>query len=260
MDERCARGLIELNNRFYAANAASFSATRSAPWEGWRRVEGELGRTGALETGRLKVLDLACGNLRFERFLAGLLPEGGLSATAIDSCPALGHAEEGVDFVELDILDALMGSGDAPRTPLAAACDLAVCFGFMHHVPGFALRARVVGELVRATRPGGLVAISFWQFMDDPRLARKAREADAGAGGDALWPGFSPSDLEPGDHFLGWQGDHGPLRYCHHFTEPEIDALARGAAGAREVTRFSADGSSHSLNRYLVLQRDPAKG
>ena len=59
-----------------------------------------------------------------------------------------------------------------------------------------------------------------------------------------------------GDHFLGWQQDPRPLRYCHSFAEDEVDALVRSVADcAREVERFSADGSSDTLNRYLILQR-----
>ena len=38
MDNATAQNLIDLNTRFYAKHAASFSATRSTPWEGWQRV------------------------------------------------------------------------------------------------------------------------------------------------------------------------------------------------------------------------------
>lgn len=312
MDQNSARELIALNNRFYAEHTASFSATRSAPWDGWRQVVAVARETGALPTAdghpedgshdagftqarygaganaagpdhRLRgitaprILDAACGNRRFERFLAGAL--GGMSFEyhGVDGCGALmdtgarlrgagvtSHPPIGDDTVPtptqdasspisssaqlhvIDILDGLLRVTD----PFAGvpACELVACFGFMHHVPGSGLRAQLVESLLRRTVPGGVVALSFWRFMDDDRLARKALETGAANGVDGV--------LEPGDHFLGWQDDRRALRYCHHFDEAEVDALAGKAAPlAREIARFSADGTSGALNRYLVLQR-----
>ena len=137
--------------------------------------------------------------------------------------------------------------------PLAGipACDLSCCFGFMHHVPSEDLRLAVIRALIASTAPGGTVVLSFWRFMDDERLAAKARAATERARATETAPA-----LDGNDYLLGWQGDASALRYCHHFTEDEISALARGVADcAQEVERFSADGKSGALNRYLVLTR-----
>ena len=132
-------------------------------------------------------------------------------------------------------------------------CDLAVCFGFMHHVPGFDMRASVLDAIVERTALGGVAIVSFWQFMRDERLARKALVADSAAR-EAAPSGTFP--LDENDHFLGWQSDPSPLRYCHHFDESEIDELV-ASVGTRacEVARYSADGGSGTLNRYLMLER-----
>ena len=288
VDDATARGLIALNNRFYAEHAASFSATRTAPWEGWRRLACELrergwagsggdeagiaprGPSAPLDDGaplaaaatdrthaRRSVLDLACGNLRFGRFLAGAFPELDLDLAAVDDCPELaGDARDlPVTFRQLDVLDALLDGRDlAPE--LGQPLDLTVCFGFMHHVPGAELRRRVLDALVDATAPGGFVALSFWRFMDDGRLAPKAERADGLAAGKAPFSGFSAGALDDGDHFLGWQDEPCPLRYSHHFDEGEVDCWASGAGGrARGGARWSADGRGGTLNRYLLLQR-----
>ena len=57
--------IIRLTSGFYEQNAASFSATRSKAWTGWKRVLDHLG------PGRISgpLLDAACGNLRFEAAL-----------------------------------------------------------------------------------------------------------------------------------------------------------------------------------------------
>ena len=95
--------------------------------------------------------------------------------------------------------------------------------------------------------------MSFWQFMSDDRLSRKADQADSAMRAQGR---IDMARLDANDHFLGWQTDPSPLRYCHHFDEREIDELvASVGTRAREVARYSADGSSGTLNRYLVLER-----
>lgn len=267
MDEASIRALIELNQRFYEQHAGSFSATRESGWPGWRevmRLAREAG-VGSSPEGNapLRVLDVACGNLRFERFLATEYPGMRVEAQCIDSNDELMQAGirelESTDgrlarVYELDVLETLLAS---ERLPVPSGCfDLAASFGFMHHVPGKQLRRTLLRDLVRSARPGGIVAVSFWQFMDDERLAAKAREAETRLASTPTCKLIAPAALDPGDHFLGWQGNEQALRYCHHFSEDEIDALARSIASkAREIARFSADGKSGGLNRYLILAR-----
>lgn len=326
MDTSTIQALIALNNQFYAQHAASFAATRSAPWHGWsaladllrersqrRDTPGETSASNhasakcgisgptapslkkppsslhALDNRRASVttpiatpgsrpalddtndripehractvLDLACGNLRFEEFLACEFPHACFSFNAVDTCPALASpqtlAQANIRYREIDILQhALAGHRSIDGVP---ACDLTVCFGFMHHVPSHELRSAVLETLCAHTAPHCLIVVSFWQFMRDERLARKAMRAGALAA-DASSPfaalGIDTSQLEEHDHFLGWQTDPSPLRYCHHFPEAEIDELVASVGTiAREVARYSADGSSGTLNRYLVLEK-----
>lgn len=260
VDTATVRNLIALNNRFYAEHAASFSATRTMPWTGWLHLADELRERGWAEHANTKrsVLDVACGNLRFERFLSQALPTVRFGFTAIDHCAELADAADTlhVAYRQLDILEALLDPDDEVPHLASNPHDLVVCFGFMHHVPYETLRQRVIDALVDATLPGGFIALSFWQFMNDERLATKAARAAAIAAEHPPYPGFSPAALDVHDHFLGWQDDPRPLRYCHHFPEQEIDALvAHAASRAHECTRWSADGSSGTLNRYLLLQR-----
>ncbi len=260
MDRDFAAALVELNNDFYRRVAASFSATRQAPWPGWRRVfDIAAGEARAAEPYR--ILDLACGNMRFERFFQDAWAARGTAAPVefypVDACRDLAAGD--LRYIELDVLAALMG--DVPVSPLAPPCDLAVCFGFMHHVPSRDLRLAVLDLLASSVKPGGLLAVSFWAFMNDLKLAAKAAEAQALAQLNPPFPGYDPAYLEPGDHLLGWQQDQGVFRYCHHFDDAQIDNLlaAHNAAHPQrrleEVDRFSADGRGGDLNRYLVLRR-----
>lgn len=262
MDEQCARALLELNNRFYRDHAASFSDTRSGAWPGWEHVAARA-QAGLSAGQELDVLDVACGNQRFLRFLAQALPML-FAYTGVDDCdplmatvPPLAPTGQPVAVTthHVDILAALLDG----RDPFAALgrFDLVGCFGFLHHVPSRALREALLASLVTHTAPGGLIALSCWRFMDDARLAAKASTADRIALETPPWPDFTPAALDPGDHFLGWQEDAGPLRYCHHVSEDELTDLVRALSPAdvEECERFSADGKTGSLNRYLVLRR-----
>ena len=312
------RKLNALTSDFYAREAASFSATRQAPWHGWEKAWELITAPDAAHgpfpsraaripddyasnsKDSLAVLDLGCGNLRFERFLAERT-NAPLRVTALDNCPDLAAPEIGalsaafphslrsssaasktkeedasgqganppektiVDLRALDIVESLLDGTFADRLPRNSH-DLAVAFGLMHHLPTFALRARVLEGILGSLRPGGFAVVSFWQFLNDPRLAAKAATVTAEGRAAHCLPTFQENDF-----LLGWQHAEGTYRFCHHTPEDEIDALlaairepsAPSTSGCappaplpfREIARFSADGKLGNLNRYLILQR-----
>ena len=256
MDLATARALSQLTSAFYEHVAASFSETRASAWPGWRQLLALVEREGVEPRF---VLDLACGNLRFERLLAGWCSERGCAAgcrvDAYDSCDAL-VADQGapgldVRFHHLDLAEALLAGEDLAALLDAPTADLAVCLAFLHHLPLPEHRALALRALVEGVRPGGLVAVSLWQLSHSERLLAKARQTTR-----EQLPRLGLGPLAVGDFLLGWQGSTDVLRYCHDFSEDEVDELAVSVAPlAREVARFSADGATGDLNRYLVLRR-----
>ncbi len=118
--------LSRITTRFYAENAESFSATRSRPWDGWAELANFLRTRGWGENCacppaanfRLRsVLDIACGNMRFERFLSDAFSDERLAFTCVDNCGGLSaHAhrqdrerlELHVRFIEADIIESLI--------------------------------------------------------------------------------------------------------------------------------------------------------
>lgn len=255
MDTRTARILNRATGDFYRRHASSFSATRHTAWPGWKRLmQGPAGH--ALPSrGEADVLDVACGNLRFERFLRDSRPDVRWRFHAVDSCPLLvGEPPADVAFCEFDILDALLADGSA-EFPDAPACHLAACFGFFHHVPGHANRVALLRALAASVAPGGAVAVSFWQFLKSPQLADRAQESHV-RGLEALAAtGIDPAQLEAGDYLLGWQDAQDAFRYCHSFDAAELDALLRDAGLADALAdRFECDGRTGDLNAYIVLR------
>ncbi len=270
LDRDFAAELVELNNDFYRRVATSFSSTRQAPWPGWRRVFDAVAAQAGDPAVPFRILDLACGNMRFERFFQEAWREQGHERPpefhAVDACrdlaaEATGHANtiDNLRFYELDILAVLM-DGSQPAPLAVPPCDLVACFGFMHHVPSRDLRLRVLDLLAASAKPGGLIAVSFWAFMNDPRMQAKVAEAEARAQVNQPFATYDPTQLDPGDHLLGWQQDESVYRYCHHFSDAEIDNLlaahnANSPVHLRKVDRFDADGRTQDLNRYVLLRR-----
>lgn len=257
-EEVLALRLCALTGEFYRANAESFSQTRQSPWQGWVRLL-EVMDARAAERELLRVLDVACGNLRFERYLADALPGRMLSGWAVDNCEPLVEAGERsefgplsrIAFQNLDVIERLSAGclREALEAP-DASCDLAVSFGFMHHVPLERWRVELLRALVAKVRSGGFVAVSFWRFLNSDKLAGKAKETTSRARAELGIP-----ELPPNDYLLGWQDTQGLYRYCHHFDELEIERLLAAVADSAElVSRFEADGKTGNLNEYVVLR------
>ena len=105
--------------------------------------------------------------------------------------------------------------------------------------------------MLNKTTSGGYILISFWQFERDARLSRKARAATV-----AALERYPDLQLDESDWLLGWQDEADALRYCHSFTDAEIDTFVTHAADrAQLVDRFNADGPNDDLNCYLVFRR-----
>jgi tRNA (uracil-5-)-methyltransferase TRM9 len=288
LDQSTAWYLNEFNRRFYETRAQAFSATRNNSWRGWERAldaagllgcQDEQGGTkvcrtaigempssdqlgcseemglGGLDARGFSVLDVACGNLRFEAWMQELLPTIDLRFVAVDSCLGLLPEEfaDNIRFEERDIISALLVDGTTPLLPDEKAFDLVVSFGFMHHVPGAEARVALLNELLAATRPGGHVIVSFWRFADDEGLASRAEKSTRAALSDGE---MSTLKLDDGDYLLGFGGDSTSLRYCHSFTDRDIDVVLSSVEMPFDlVARFRADGRTNVLNEYVVLMR-----
>lgn len=276
MDTKFAQMLCQLNNDFYRDQAVSFSDTRHAKWPGWECCLKAVSSV-FLDQSNSVVLDVACGNLRFEKFLASQLLERQIQVWALDSCDELlpqtcaGTLVEKVNadgadtpdatdvhlqinYLHCDVMEAI-GSSKVFTYGIPQA-DISVSFGFMHHVPLPEWRVQLLNSLIEATKPGGFVCVSFWEFLADEGLAAKAYKTHERALVELgpVW-GFSSADFNDGDFLLGWRNTPGTYRYCHSFSTSEVDALIATVSSRAEcVARFRADGRTETLNEYIVLQ------
>lgn len=276
MDTKFAQMLCQLNNDFYRDQAVSFSDTRHAKWPGWECCLKAVSSV-FLDQSNSVLLDVACGNLRFEKFLASQLLERHIQVWALDSCdellpqtcagtlvekvnadgadtPGATDVHLQINYLHCDVMEAI-GSSKAFTYGIPQA-DISVSFGFMHHVPLPEWRVQLLNSLIEATKPGGFVCVSFWEFLADEGLAAKAYKTHERALAELgpVW-GFSSADFNDGDFLLGWRNTPGAYRYCHSFSTSEVDALIATVSHRAEcVARFRADGRTETLNEYIVLQ------
>ena len=250
MDAATQAALRQINRDFYSRSAADFDRTRHpGGWLGWRSVV----ETAAPPTDRpLRVLDLGCGNGRFALFLernAELRSHQPFTYVGIDlSSELIDHARTAaadLDHIRFEVDDIEDCTLDG------AAYDLVVLFGVLHHLPGFNSRRHALERAASAIAPGGLLAITCWQFADDPRFESRRLDWSSEAG-------VAPAQLEAGDHLLRWgPADSGARRYCHHTDEPELDRLVAGLP-LTKVARYRADGAGGRQNLYWLGARDDA--
>ena len=243
MDIGTVHTLRQLDNRFYRENASSFSETRQHAWPGWERV------ADSLPAKPRTVLDMACGNMRFKTFVDERFEGQSSRYYGVDSCSDLLPECKEAEFQHLDVIEGLL-ENTLPGSLTAPACDLVACFAFMHHVPTKELRLRLLDVLLEKAQAKGIVALSFWQFAQDGKALEKAR-ATTRAGCAEL--GLR---LDNNDFLLGWKDVEGAYRYCHSFTDGELDEFAAHCEGqATLVNRFRADGKTATMNGYLVFRK-----
>jgi 2-polyprenyl-3-methyl-5-hydroxy-6-metoxy-1,4-benzoquinol methylase len=241
--------LLELNRRFYATVGGEFDRTRQGLPTGMVEVAGRLAaRAAATGQKPMRVVDVGCGNGRFARALAqvglaaaylGVDAEASLLAAAGEQTAAL--PQVATRFLQVDIADPDWASPLAAQGPF----DTVICLAVLHHFPGFTLRQRIVSDLAHLLAPGGIVALSTWQFLASERLSNKQVE----------WTevGVDPGELEPGDALLPWNQGARALRYVHQLDLAEVETLAH-AAGLRVIDTFRADGKEGNLNLYALLR------
>ncbi len=239
--------LSRLTRRFYEEEAEQFSATRQSPWEGWHALAELL----PLGPAPLEVLDVGCGNGRFGLYLEEKLQRRVAYFGTDLSQALLGHARarlpESATLLQHDLLESAVSAALGSRR-----FDLIAVYGVLHHIQGFAKRIEVLRDLRSLLLPEGLLAISLWQWREHPRLSRRIVPWPQVASSDPLLEelrGFEPEDE---DHLLRWGKEGDWIRYCHHFTDLEVEELIETLTWPC----LSDTRGEGGLNRYLVLHPD----
>uniref|UniRef100_A0A6V1RY07 Methyltransferase type 11 domain-containing protein n=1 Tax=Heterosigma akashiwo TaxID=2829 RepID=A0A6V1RY07_HETAK len=130
--------------------------------------------------------------------------------------------------------------------------DAVICVAVLHHLSTEVHRINALKELVRITRPGGLIEIQVWAYEQEPDSRRKFDQPDC----------FVPWHLQRKYASAQDLAAHGPPnqngllrldRYVHAFREGELRGLcARHLGGRARVVQ--PEGYARS-NWHLRLQK-----
>jgi SAM-dependent methyltransferase len=242
------RRLADLMREFYDTHAEDFSATRP-------RLPPGVGRLLDRIPAGSRVLEVGCGDGKVGRRLA----ERGAHYLGLDGSAAMVNRAKRLtekwkvesrlatfhfplSFSVADLLDEHW-----PDIIARQVFDWALAFAVLHHLPGFATRARVVRALAERLPSGGMLAMSNWQLTRSERLRERIVPW-------SVW-GLSEAAVEPNDFLLTWErGERRGLRYVHVLAEAEAHQLA-GEAGLTVTEVFSADGAGGNLAEYVVMRR-----
>lgn len=207
--------LLKLNKNFYLKTQEYFNTSRQFYWEGWKKL---LPYLQDLQGQTLKVLDLGCGNGRFGNWLAG---QRSINYTGLDNNQYL------LDAAAKKLPHARLIFHDLTTPwPIKDKFDLVAILAVMHHLPR-PYRAPLLKRVVASLKPGGILFLSFWEF-------NKAKGKKIG----------------DNDFILSWKLGVDAERYCHHYTQEEIDGLLKPLK-LKLLANFTADKS----NRYLILRK-----
>lgn len=240
-----AEKLNRLNRRFYEEAAEQFSETRQSPWEGWNTLANFLQQSSA----PLKVLDVGCGNGRFGVFLQNSLNLDIAYYGTDASRSLLDHARtrlpKSATLIEHDLLESVLSTA-LPRQSF----DLVALYGVLHHVYSFEKRIEVLCDAGSRVRANGLLALSLWQWKEHPRLSRRIVPWSVAQSESADPEGLLAVDPEQDDFLLRWGKDGHWMRYCHHFSDKEVERIV-ASLGWECISDTQGEGG---LNRYLVLR------
>ena len=246
MQTATIESLIRLNQVFYMTYADSFHKTRQSPWNGWNDILPLL----PTQTESVYV-DVGSGNGRWFRFLT----EHQVSITSaigfdLDTY-MLGQArfsfikDSRFRFYQSDCIDSIDDCLAHVGTP-----QVITSFGLWHHIPSYELRLTLLKKLFERVSPGGTIVVSCWQFAADDTYRSKLISPSI----VVQQTGIDPAEFEQGDYFLGWRSEASILRYCHSFSDEEINSLVREIG-----TPFSlVKGNGNDVtNTYVILTRSP---
>ena len=214
------------------------------------RGEALLGAVVALvpEDREARWLEVACGPAMVGRALA---PRVG-SLRGVDLTPAMVEkaraeaAAEGLGNVEFEL-------GDATALELPqASFDGAITRFSLHHVP---VPARVLEEMARVVRPGGLVVVSDHARDEDPTAAAWAEEIER-LRDPSHWACLTPERLRALAAAAGLRLEHEELRPFELGFEAWRDRSSGGPAAAGLIDRL-LDEAPAAAERFRVTGEGP---
>ena len=238
MNPEIVTKILNLNYQFYQSFADDFSETRQ------RLQPGVIELLERFRPGS-NILDLGCGNGEVAKELAQNKFSGSYLGTDFSS-NLLQWTSKSISgrfsakFIEHDL-----SQPSWKKTLPENHYDIILCFAALHHIPGYYKRLMVCKNIRQFISDQGQFFHSNWQFLNSDRFNNRIipwREVN-----------ISDNEVEEGDYLLDWRRGGMGTRYVHHFTEEELNQLAK-EGGFRIKETFFSDGKEGNLSIYQVWE------
>ncbi|MCB0749087.1 MAG: hypothetical protein KDC90_16625, partial [Ignavibacteriae bacterium] len=117
------------------------------------------------------------------------------------------------------------------------------------HIPGIQNQLQIFRKINKLLSPIGIAIISFWRFLDVPRLASKVVPSDK-----LINLGIEKGELDQNDYILDWDRGVSAYRYCHYYSDDEINYLVKESK-FNLLAEYFADGKEGKGNKYIIISK-----
>jgi tRNA (uracil-5-)-methyltransferase TRM9 len=223
----------------YSSYANEFSSTRQSPWDGWKQL------TKYFKDKNNTVLDLACGNGRFLKFLSTSKTDLSRYLGVDNSSPLMEVAGElietlkndnkqsSLELMHLDLEESSWG------TKIKDKYNLVVAFGITHHLQSRESRRKFFETISYLVEKDGIFIVTFWEFLKMERYIKKLSKLEI---------------IDSTNDFEMTFGKNGAKRFCHFYTDIEVLDLVSNLP-FKIVDEFYSDGVEKNQNKYFVFKK-----
>jgi ubiquinone/menaquinone biosynthesis C-methylase UbiE len=197
MKPEVAQKILEKVKSDYQITADSFDQTRQNLWQEFLGFKKYVKKAD-------KVLDLGCGNGRLSELFDGME----IDYVGIDNSQSLidkaKNRYPNKKFITSDIIDLPFTDGEF---------DIIFFIATFHHIPSLILRQKVIKEVKRVLKPGGILIMTNWNLFNRQHLPNTFKYFILNL------VGLTKMDFK--DVLVKWKKPL-VLRYYHAFTKREI--------------------------------------
>ena len=214
------------NKKSYNAIAEDFDVTRQYIWP-------EFELLGKFIKKENRVLDIGCGNGRLLKFL-------------ITNYDGVDQSEELIKIAYKNYPNANFQVADVFHLPFEdASFDVVAGIAFLHHIPSREFRLKVLKEIHRVLKIGGILFLTNWNLFRWEIISHNIKRNKM----NPLHFFFSHDEMDAGDFWMPYRTKEKIVpRYYHHFRKQEIQKLCKEAG-------FNLFKYKKGKNNIIILEK-----